>query len=34
MMRRLLNIPGIVWVAAIVALHYLGAAIGIRQGGK
>jgi hypothetical protein len=33
-MRRLLAIPGIVWIAVVVALHYLGAAIGITKGGR
>ena len=31
-MRRLLNIPGLLWVAVLVALHFAGAIIGIKRG--
>jgi hypothetical protein len=32
--KRLLAVPGIVWIAVVVALHYVGAAIGITKGGR
>jgi hypothetical protein len=32
MLRRLLNVPGLLWVAVLVALHYVGAAIGLSKG--
>ena len=31
-MRRLFNIPGILWVAVVVALHYGAAIVGIKRG--
>jgi hypothetical protein len=31
-MKRLLSIPGILWVCIVVALHYGAAIIGIKRG--
>lgn len=31
-MRRLLNVPGILWVFVLVALHFGAAIIGIKRG--
>jgi hypothetical protein len=31
-MRRLWNVPGLLWVAVVLALHYGAAIIGIKRG--